>query len=94
MCPEILVFSKKIFDGLSKEDEGLIRKTAKESVPLMHKLWDEREAKSQQTALAGGSQIVPIENKQAFIDAMQPVYAKFANTPKLKDLVKRIQATQ
>ena len=32
--------------------------------------------------------------KKEFVDAMQPVYAKFASTPRLKDLVKRIQETQ
>jgi tripartite ATP-independent transporter DctP family solute receptor len=94
MVPEVLVFSKKIFDGLSKEDQALIRKTAKESVPYMRKLWDEREAKSKKTAEAGGAQVIPIADKKPFIDAMAPVYAKYANTPKLKELVKRIQDTK
>jgi tripartite ATP-independent transporter DctP family solute receptor len=91
MVPEVLVFSNRIFDGLPKEDQALIRKTAKESVPFMRKLWDEREQKSRKTAEAGGAQVVPIADKSGFISAMAPVYAKFANTPKLKDLVKRIQ---
>jgi tripartite ATP-independent transporter DctP family solute receptor len=94
MVPEVLVFSKKIWDTLSKEDQALLRKTAKESVPVMRKLWDEREAKSRKTAEAGGSQVTTIADKKPFIDAMAPVYAKFANTPKLKDLVKRIQDTK
>jgi tripartite ATP-independent transporter DctP family solute receptor len=94
MVPEVLVFSKKVFDTLSKEDQVLIRKTAKESVPFMRKLWDEREAKSRKTAEAGGAQVVPVGDKKPFVDAMAPVYAKFANTPKLKDLVKRIQDTK
>ncbi len=91
MVPEVLVFSKKIWDTLSKEDQALVRKAAKESVPVMRKLWDEREAKSRKIAEAGGAQVVTIADKKPFIDAMAPVYAKFANTPKLKDLVKRIQ---
>ena len=91
MVPEVLVFSKKIFDALPKEDQALVRKTAKESVPFMRKLWDEREAKSRKVAEAGGAQVIPIADKKPFIDAMAPVYAKFANTPKLKELVKRIQ---
>jgi len=94
MVPEVLVFSKKIFDGLSPADQALIRKTAKESVPYMRKLWDEREAKSRKVAEAGGAQVIPIADKKPFIDAMAPVYAKFANTPKLKELVKRIQDTK
>jgi len=91
MVPEVLVFSKKVWDTLSKEEQALIRKTAKDSVPVMRKLWDERELKSRKTAEAGGTQVVEIADKKAFADAMAPVYAKYANTPKLQDLVKRIR---
>jgi tripartite ATP-independent transporter DctP family solute receptor len=94
MAPEVLVFSKKIWDALPEEDRKLIRKAAKDSVPVMRKLWDEREAKSQAIAEKAGSQIVQLESKKEFIDAMAPVYAKFADTPKLKELVQKIQATQ
>lgn len=94
LAPEVLVFSKKIWDALPKEDQALIRKAAKDSVPYMRKLWDEREVKSRKTVEAAGSQIVTIPNRQEFIDAMKPVYAKFANTPKLQGLVKRIQDTK
>jgi TRAP-type C4-dicarboxylate transport system substrate-binding protein len=90
----VLVFSKKIWDGLSKEDQAMIRKAAKDSVPYMRKLWDERETKSRKVAEAAGTQVVPVTNKQEFIDAMKPVYGKFANTPKLQELVKRIQETK
>ena len=46
MAPEVLVFSKVIWDTLTPEDQAMIRKAAKDSVPYMRKLWDEREAKS------------------------------------------------
>ena len=46
MAPEVLVFSKMIWDTLTPEDQAMIRKAAKDSVPYMRKLWDEREAKS------------------------------------------------
>jgi tripartite ATP-independent transporter DctP family solute receptor len=94
MVPEVLVFSKKIWDTLSKDDQEMIRKAAKESVPYMRKLWDEREVKSRKIVEAGGAQVLPIANKQEFQDAMKPVYAKFANTPKLQELVKKIQDTK
>lgn len=94
LAPEVLVFSKKIWDALPKEDQALIRKAAKDSVTPMRSFWDEREVKSRKAVIAGGTQVVPIANRQEFIDAMKPVYTKFANTPKLKDLVKRIQDTQ
>lgn len=94
MAPELLVFSKRIWDTLSKEEQTIIRAAAKESVPFMRKLWDEREAKSRAAVEAAGSQIVSDLDKKSFSDPMAPVYAKFAATPKLQDLVKRIQAAQ
>lgn len=94
MAPEVLVFSKVVWDKLPKDDQALIRKAAKQSVPYMRKLWDEREAKSQDIVAKGGAQIVEVADKQEFIDAMKPVYAKFADAPKLKSLVQRIQETK
>src|SRR5258708_10222983 len=94
LAPEVLVFSKKVWDGLSKADQAAIRKAAKDSVAYMRKLWDEREVKSRKVVEVAGSQTITIANKQEFIDAMKPVYAKFAATPRLADLVKRIQDTK
>ena len=94
MAPEVLVFSKVIWDTLSAEDQALIRKTAKESVPHMRKLWDEREGKARQTVEAAGSEIIALQDRQAWVDAMQPVYAKFASSPELQALVQQVQATQ
>jgi tripartite ATP-independent transporter DctP family solute receptor len=92
MAPELLVFSKKVWDTLPKEDQDAIRKAAKESVPFMRKLWDEREEAARKTVEAAGSKIVTVD-KKSFQDAMKPVYDKFAGTPALAELVKQIQAT-
>jgi tripartite ATP-independent transporter DctP family solute receptor len=93
MSPELLVFSKAIWDTLSKEEQDVIRKAAKESVPYMRELWDAREAKARATVEAGGATIIEIE-RQGFVDAVKPVYDKFAGDPKLQDLIKQIQATE
>jgi TRAP-type C4-dicarboxylate transport system substrate-binding protein len=94
MAPDMLVFSKKIWDALSKEDQALIRRAAKDSVPFMRKLWDERELKARKVAEAAGAQAVKSTDRQEFINAMKPVYDKFTAAPKLKELVKRIQETK
>jgi tripartite ATP-independent transporter DctP family solute receptor len=94
MAPEVLVFSKVIWDTLPEEDQALIRTAARESVPQMRKLWDEREAKARQTVEAGGAEVIQLEDRQAWVDAMQPVYAEFAATPELQALVQQVQATQ
>lgn len=93
MAPELLVFSKRVWDGLAKDEQDIIRKAAKESVPYMRKLWDDQEAKSRKTVEGGGSQIISDIDKKSFQDAMKPVYAKFAGDAKLQALVKRIQDT-
>ena len=94
LAPEVLVFSKKVWDTLPGQDQALLRQAAKDSVPFMRKLWDEREVKSRGVVEKAGIQVVQLANKKEFLDAMAPVYAKFAATPRLKDLVKRIQETK
>ena len=94
LAPEVLVFSKKIWDTLAKEDQALIRKAAKDSVPVMRTLWDARELQSRKTVEAAGVQVVVIADKQPFVDAMKPVYTKFASDAKLQGLVKRILDTK
>src|SRR3569832_1180267 len=93
MAPEILLLSKRVWDTLSADDQKAIRQAAKESVPYMRKLWDEREQKSEAIVKAAGSQIVQVD-KASFQKAMQPVFDKFITDAKLKAMVKRIQDTQ
>src|SRR4051812_20135803 len=93
MAPEMLLFSKRTWDTLSAEDQAGIRQRAKESVPSMRKMWDEREDKSLAAVKAGGAEIIQVD-KASFQKAMQPVYDKFITDAKLKGLVKRIQDTK
>jgi tripartite ATP-independent transporter DctP family solute receptor len=93
MAPEVLLFSKRVWDGLSPDDQKALRQAAKDSVPYMRKLWDEREAKSLATVKAAGAEIIEVD-KASFRNAVKPVYVKFLREPKLLDLVKRIQETQ
>jgi tripartite ATP-independent transporter DctP family solute receptor len=91
MSPEVLVMSKRAWDRLTPADRDIIRAAAKESVPHMRKLWDAREQSARTNVEAKGAQVNAVE-KQPFIDAMRPVYQRFANTPELQALVARIQA--
>lgn len=93
MAPEILLFSKKVWDGLSADEQKAVRAAARASVGFMRKLWDEREARSLAAVKAGGAQIVDVD-KAGFQAAVRPVYDRFLKDPKLQDLVRRIQALQ
>ena len=93
MAPEMLLFSKRVWDTLGADDQKAIRQAARESVPYMRKLWDEREEKSLATVKAGGAEIIQVD-KASFQKAMPPVYDKFITDAKLKALVKRVQDTK
>jgi len=92
MSPEVLVMSKRSWDKLSAADQALVKKAAALSVPVMRDLWNKRVNSSRKKVMAAGNKVISKINKQPFIDAMAPVYGKFAGTPALKELVKKIQA--
>ena len=93
IVPEILVMSKISWDKLSPEDQALVRQAAKDSTPKMRELWAAREAESEQKVLDAGVEVITEIDKQPFMDAMDSVYEKHVTSDKLKDMVKRIRAT-
>jgi TRAP-type C4-dicarboxylate transport system substrate-binding protein len=96
MTPEVLVFSKKIWDTLSKEEQAAIRKAAKDSVPYYVKLWEPREKDAKAAVIKGGAKVVAAADidRKGFVDAEKPVWDKFATTPELKALVQEIVNTK
>lgn len=91
MAPEVLVMSKRSWDRLAAPDREIFRAAARESIGHMRRLWDAREESARKNVEARGAQVNTVE-KQPFIDAMRPVYQRFASTPELQALVNRIQA--
>lgn len=90
MTPDALFISKKIWDKLKPEQQAQLRAAAKASVAVQREKWDAQEAKALATVKAAGSEIVEAD-RAAFRAAVQPVVAKFVNTPELQALVKSIQ---
>jgi tripartite ATP-independent transporter DctP family solute receptor len=89
MIPEILVFSKKIWDTLGKDDQALIAKFAREAQLDERKRWYEMEEKSVKQIEAAGVEIIKIDDKRPFQDAVKPVWDKYGKQH--ADLIKRIQ---
>ena len=96
MTPEVVVFSKKIWDTLPKEEQAAIRKAARASVPYYVKLWEAKEKEAKDAVVKGGASIVPAAqiDRASFVKAEKPVWDKFANTPELKALVQEILNTK
>lgn len=92
MGPEVLVFSKKIWDTLTPEEQTAIRKAAKASVPYYVTLWEAKEKEARAAVIKGGAKIIPASeiDRKSFVDVERPVWDKFANTPELKALVQEI----
>jgi len=93
MVPEALVMSKRSYDKLSKDDQQIIRKAAKESVLKMRELWQAKEKEAEALAVKAGVQVTKVD-KAEFEKAVEPVYAKHVTDAKMKDLVARIRAVQ
>ena len=91
IVPEMLVFSKKAWDGMSKEDQALLLKFAKEAQQEERKLWVAYEQQAMDKAKAAGIQIIQVSDadKKAFQASVKPVWDKYG--PKYADMIKRIQ---
>ena len=96
MGPEVLVFSKKIWETLTPEEQTALRKAAKASVPYYVTLWEAKEKEAKAAVIKGGAKIVEAKDidRKSFVDAERPVWDKFANTPELKALVQEIVNTK
>ena len=92
MVPEVVVMSRYRWRKLSPGDQALLRKAAKDSVPVMRRLWDARVEVSRNAMVEAGVDIVYDIDKQPFMDAMQPLYDQYLQDPALRDLVERIRA--
>jgi tripartite ATP-independent transporter DctP family solute receptor len=96
MPPEVLVFSKKMWETLPPDEQAAIRKAAKDSVTYYVKLWEAKEEAAKQAVIKGGATIIPASqiDRKSFVDAERPVWDKFATTPEMKSLVQDIVNTK
>lgn len=94
IVPEVLVMAKASFDSLSPEDQEIVRQAAKDSVPIMRELWNEREAESEARVREAGVEVITDIDKTPFIEAMKPVYQQYVTSPKLQKMVEDIQAVE
>jgi tripartite ATP-independent transporter DctP family solute receptor len=89
MIPEILVFSKKMWGTLSKADQDLIMKVAKEAQQEERGLWYAREKEAIKQMKEAGAEIIEIKDKAPFQKAVKPVWDKYGAAHAA--LIKQIQ---
>jgi tripartite ATP-independent transporter DctP family solute receptor len=91
IIPEILVMSKASWDKLSREDQALVKKTAREAQLEQRVLWDKATADYTAKLKAEGVEFIAIDNKP-FYDATRPVREKYG--AQYTELMKRIEAVK
>ena len=92
IVPEMLVFSRRTWDTLSKDDQAMLMKFGLEAQLEERVLWDKYEKDALDKAKAAGIQIIEVLDKKPFQDAVKPVWDKYG--PNFADMIKRIQAVQ
>jgi len=90
VVPEMLVFSKRVWTTLSKDDQALLMKLGREAQMEERVLWTKYEQDAMAKARGAGVEIIELADKKPFQDAVKPVWDKYA--PKYQEMIKRIQA--
>ncbi|MFI4987466.1 MAG: TRAP transporter substrate-binding protein [Alphaproteobacteria bacterium] len=88
IVPEIVVFSRKTWDALSKDDQALLKKFSREAQLDERKLWDAKEQDAFDRMKAANIDVERIADKTPFQNAVKPVWDKYG--AKYADLIKRI----
>lgn len=95
ILPECLCVAKATWDGLSEEDQQIVREAAVNAAQEQRQLWAEGSRASHDAVVEAGAEINEVADKAEFQQAMQPVYDDFlAEYPDLASLVEDIQAEQ
>src|SRR5437764_2225571 len=92
IVPEILVFSRATWDNLSKDDQALVKKLAREAQMDERQLWKKVEEDAMAKMRASGIEIDTVPDKAPFQAAVKPVWDKYG--AKYSELIKRIQAVK
>ena len=91
IIPEIFVMSKVTWDKMSKDEQALVKKFAREAQLEQRALWDKSVAEYSAKLKAAGIEWIEVD-KKPFYDATAPVRAKYGAN--YADLMKRIADTQ
>jgi tripartite ATP-independent transporter DctP family solute receptor len=92
IIPEILVFSRRSWDGLPADDQALIKKFGGEAQLEERALWKKKEQEAFDKMKAANIDIIQIADKTPFQNAVKPIWDKYG--AQYAELIKRIQAVQ
>ena len=74
--PDVLVMSKKIWDGLTEDQKRWIEQAAADANEYQRKLWRESEAANEKIARDAGVEFITVD-RSPFMERSQPIYDAF-----------------
>ncbi|HEY1933035.1 MAG TPA: TRAP transporter substrate-binding protein [Acetobacteraceae bacterium] len=92
IVPEILVFSRVTWDQLSKDDQALVKKLAREAQLQERKLWNAKVQDAYAAMKKAGITVIPIADKTPWQKAVKPVWDKYG--AQYSGLIAQIQAVK
>jgi tripartite ATP-independent transporter DctP family solute receptor len=94
MSPEVLVMSRKAWQGLSADDQKMFRDAARQSSQFMREKWRDLEERSREQAEAAGVTIIKDFDREPFEQAMAGLYEKAERDPAAARLIDRIRQVE
>lgn len=90
MAPEVLVMSRRRWEKLGDDQRELVMACARDSVPIMRGLWDERERAAREHVLSKGVEVNDVQ-RDLFARRMLPVWQRFVESPAMERLVEDVR---
>jgi tripartite ATP-independent transporter DctP family solute receptor len=87
--PDVVIFSQRIWEGLTPQQRTWINQAASESVEFQRKLWIEKTAEALETVEKAGVKIYR-PDKQLFVDATAPMLKEFEGS-RIGDIAQEIR---
>jgi tripartite ATP-independent transporter DctP family solute receptor len=93
MIPDVLIISKKVWDGLTKQEQEWLQQAIDDSVVKQRELWAISEKESLEEVEKAGVTITYPE-KEPFAARVKHIPELYKDNERLYQLIKRIQSTE
>jgi tripartite ATP-independent transporter DctP family solute receptor len=92
VIPDLVLVSRTAWERLSPDEQERLRDAARRSADDQRAFWREYEEVAQREVTEAGSEIIEVDDRDAFRRLVEPVYGKHA--ARYGDLVERIRAVE
>ena len=93
MIPDVLIISKKIWDGLTEQEQKWLQQAIDDSVIKQRELWAKSEKESLEEVQKAGVTVTYPE-KEPFAARVEHIPELYKDNERLYQLIQRIQATE